>query len=209
MNGTKIKICGLSRPEDIEAANRIRPEFIGFVFWEKSKRYVDPDTAAALRMILDPHIKSVGVFVDEPAEEVSYLLNRGIIDIAQLHGHEDEDYIDSLREMTDKPVMKAFQLKGESEEETRLTLLQAKYSSADYVLIDSGMGSGKTFDWDLLKNFDREYFLAGGLDEGNVAEAIRKTHCFAVDVSSNVETDGRKDEKKMAGFVDAVRSTRD
>jgi phosphoribosylanthranilate isomerase len=71
------------------------------------------------------------------------------------------------------------------------------------------MGSGKTFDWDLLKDFDREYFLAGGLDEGNVAEAIRKTHCFAVDVSSNVETDGRKDEKKMAGFVDAVRSTRD
>ena len=207
MDGTKIKICGLSRPEDIEAANRIRPEFIGFVFWKKSKRYVDPDTASALRLILDPHIKAVGVFVDAPIEEVSDLLNRGIIDIAQLHGHEDEDYIDSLREMTDKPVMKAFQLKGESEEETRLTLLQAKYSSADYVLIDSGMGSGKTFDWDLLKDFDREYFLAGGLDAENVADAIRKTGCYAVDVSSNVETDGRKDEKKIQGFVDAVRST--
>ena len=206
MNGTKIKICGLSRPEDIEAANRIRPEFIGFVFWKKSKRYVDPDTASALRLILDPHIKAVGVFVDAPVEEVSDLLNRGIIDIAQLHGNEDEDYIDDLRELTDKPLMQAFQLKGETEEEAKLTLLQAKYSSADYVLIDSGMGSGKPFNWDLLKGFDREYFLAGGLEEGNVGEAIAKTNCFAVDVSSNVETDGKKDSKKMEGFVNAVRS---
>ena len=206
MSTTKIKICGLSRAEDIEAANHIRPEFIGFVFWEKSKRYVDPDTASALRMILDPKIKAVGVFVDAPVEEVSDLLNRGIIDIAQLHGHEDEDYIDALRELTDKPLMQAFQLKGESEEEAKFTLLQAKYSSADYVLIDSGMGSGRPFNWDLLKGFDREYFLAGGLEEGNVAEAIAKTGCFAVDVSSNVETCGKKDSKKMAGFVDAVRS---
>ena len=195
MSGTKIKICGLSRPEDIEAANHLKPEFVGFVFWPKSKRYVDPDTASALRLILDPKV-----------EEVSDLLNRGIIDIAQLHGHEDEDYINSLRQLTDKPLIQAFQLGKDPKEDPKMTLLRALTSSADYVLIDSGMGSGKTFDWSVLKGFRREYFLAGGLDSGNVSEAVEKTNCFAVDVSSNVETDGKKDSKKMKEFVDAVRN---
>ena len=206
MSGTKIKICGLSRPEDIEAANHLKPEFVGFVFWPKSKRYVDPDTASALRLILDPKIKAVGVFVDAKVEEVSDLLNRGIIDIAQLHGHEDEDYINSLRQKTDKPLIQAFQLGKDPKEDPKMTLLRALTSSADYVLIDSGMGSGKTFDWSVLKGFKREYFLAGGLDSGNVSEAVEKTNCFAVDVSSNVETDGKKDSKKMKEFVDAVRN---
>ena len=205
MNATKIKICGLSRPEDIETANKLSPEFVGFVFWPKSKRYVDPDTASALRLILDPKIKAVGVFVDAKVEEVSDLLNRGIIDIAQLHGHEDEDYINSLRQLTDKPLIQAFQLGKDPKEDPKMTLLRALTSSADYVLIDSGMGSGETFDWRVLEGFKREYFLAGGLHSGNVAEAVEKTHCFAVDVSSNVETDGKKDSKKMKAFVDAVR----
>ena len=205
MNATKIKICGLSRPEDIETANKLSPEFVGFVFWPKSKRYVDPDTASELRLILDPKIKAVGVFVDAKVEEVSDLLNRGIIDIAQLHGHEDEDYINSLRQLTDKPLIQAFQLGKDPKEDPKMTLLRALTSSADYVLIDSGMGSGETFDWRVLEGFKREYFLAGGLHSGNVAEAVEKTHCFAVDVSSNVETDGKKDSKKMKAFVDAVR----
>ena len=110
MTKAKIKICGLSRPEDIEAANKLAPEFIGFVFYKKSKRYVDPETAFALRRILDPKIRAVGVFVDSPVEEVSELLSRGIIDIAQLHGHEDEAYIAALREMTDKPLIQAFRI---------------------------------------------------------------------------------------------------
>ena len=205
MNETKIKICGLRRPEDIEAANRLMPEFVGFVFWGKSKRYVDPETASALRLILDPKIKAVGVFVDAPVEEVSDLLSRGIIDIAQLHGHEDEDYINTLRQLTDKPLIQAFRLGADSKEDVKMTLLRALCSSADYILIDSGMGSGKTFDWRILEGFKREYFLAGGLDSQNVAEAVRMTGAFAVDVSSNVETDGKKDSKKMKEFVDAVR----
>ena len=205
MSKAKIKICGLRRPEDIEAANRLMPEFVGFVFWEKSKRSVDPETASALRLILDPKIKTVGVFVDAKPEEVSDLLNRGIIDIAQLHGHEDEDYINSLRQLTKKPLIQAFRLGEDPKEDVKMTLLRALTSSADYILIDSGMGSGKTFNWRVLEGFKREFFLAGGLDSGNVSEAIAMTGCFAVDVSSNVETDGRKDSKKMKEFVDAVR----
>ncbi len=205
MSKAKIKICGLRHPEDIEAANRLMPEFVGFVFWEKSKRYVDPEKASALRLILDPKIKAVGVFVDAGPEEVSDLLNRGIIDIAQLHGHEDEDYINSLRQMTEKPLIQAFRLGEDPKEDVKMTLLRALCSSADYILIDSGMGSGKTFDWRVLKGFKREFFLAGGLDSENVSEAIAMTGCFAVDVSSNVETCGRKDSKKMKEFVDAVR----
>ena len=203
MSRTKIKICGLRRMEDIEAVNRLKPEFIGFVFWEKSKRYVSPEQAEALRKKLDPKITAVGVFVDAPEEEVSDLLNRGIIDIAQLHGHEDEKYISGLRELTKKPMIQAFQIR--SEESAEEILKKAKNSTAEYVLIDSGMGSGKSFNWDLLKDFPREYFLAGGLDPENVGEAVARTSAFAVDVSSNVETDGKKDEKKMKAFVDAVR----
>lgn len=205
MSESKVKICGLSRVEDIEAANRLIPDYIGFVFWPKSKRYVDPKTASSLRMILDPKIKAVGVFVDAPAVEVSDLLNRGIIDIAQLHGSEDEEYIRFLRASTDKPLIKAFQIRSDDPEQVSKILQEAEESSADYVLIDSGMGSGKTFDWDLLSGFKREYFLAGGLDPENVGEAVARTSAFAVDVSSNVETDGKKDETKMKAFVDAVR----
>ena len=206
MNKTKIKICGLSRPEDIEAANLLKPEYIGFVFYKKSKRYVDPDTASPLRLILDPKILAVGVFVDTPAEEVSELLSRGIIDIAQLHGHEDEEYIASLRKLTDKPLIQAFQIRSEDPEEINEILAKAEKSTADYVLIDSGMGSGSTFNWDHLSGFKREYFLAGGLDTENVKDAIKRTSAFAVDISSNVETDGRKDAKKMKEFVAAVRA---
>ncbi|MBO4474288.1 MAG: phosphoribosylanthranilate isomerase [Clostridiales bacterium] len=209
MSGTKIKICGLSRPADVEAANRLKPEFIGFVFFKKSKRYVDPETAAALRRILDQKIKAVGVFVDAPVEEVSELLSRGIIDFAQLHGHEDEEYIAALRKFTEKPLIRAFQLPKDAsgEQDPKEILRRAQESSADYVLIDSGMGSGEPFDWSLLQGFGREYFLAGGLDAENVGEAITRTSAWAVDVSSNVETDGKKDEEKMREFVHAVRKS--
>lgn len=203
MSETKIKICGLRRMEDIEAVNRLMPDFVGFIFWEKSKRHVTPEQAETLKKRLDPEILAVGVFVDEQIKVVSDLLNRGIIDIAQLHGHEDEKYISDLRKCTEKPLIQAFQIR--SEESADEILKKAKNSTAEYVLIDSGMGSGKSFNWDLLKDFPREYFLAGGLDPENVGEAVARTSAFAVDVSSNVETDGEKDEKKMKAFVDAVR----
>ena len=102
---TKIKLCGMTRPCDMEAANRLQPEYIGFVFAKKSRRYVSPERAAELKALLDPAIRAVGVFVQEPPDQVAALLNTGVIDLAQLHGDEDEAYIQTLRGMTDKPII--------------------------------------------------------------------------------------------------------
>lgn len=196
---TKIKLCGLSRPCDIEAANRLKPEYIGFVFLPKSKRYVDYEKARELKSLLSPEIKAVGVFVDESPQTVAELLNNGTIDIAQLHGGEDEDYIRLLRNLTDKPIIKAFRIQSEDD------ILRAEESSADYILLDSGMGTGTVFNWDLIQNIKRPYFLAGGLDCDNVGEAVGRLHPYAVDVSSGIETNGLKDKEKMAAFVAKVR----
>ena len=108
---TKIKLCGLSRLCDIEAANELKPDYIGFVFASKSKRYVTSEKAAELKSRLLPEIQSVGVFVNEHPQEVAKLLQNGIIDIAQLHGDEDEDYITQLRRLIDKPIIRLFVLK--------------------------------------------------------------------------------------------------
>ena len=196
---TKIKLCGLSRPIDIQVANRLSPEYIGFVFAPKSKRYVTAEKAKELKRLLAPEIKAVGVFVDESPQTVAELLNEGVIDIAQLHGSEDEDYIKLLKELAGKPIIKAFCI--ESEED----IVRAEKSSADYILLDSGTGTGNVFDWSLIKSVKRPYFLAGGLDCTNVGEAIRTLQPYAVDVSSGIETNGLKDINKMTEFVSTVR----
>ncbi len=198
---TRIKLCGLSRPCDIEAANALLPDYIGFVFAKKSRRYVVPEKAKALREKLNPAIKAVGVFVREEPEVVAGLLNDGIIDLAQLHGGEDEAYIARLRTLTDRPLIQAFRVEAPAD------LDRARASSADYILLDNGAGgTGSAFDWSLLRGFDRPYFLAGGLGPGNVAEAIAALQPFAVDVSSGIETDGCKDIEKMKAFVAAARA---
>ncbi len=196
---TAIKMCGLTRECDIQAVNEIKPEYIGFVFWAKSKRYLSPEKALELKKQLDENIKAVGVFVDESVEKVAELLENDIIDIAQLHGHENEDYIKNLREMTDKPMIQAFRIRSESDIE------KAVRSTADMILLDAGMGNGNVFDWSLIKNIQRPYFLAGGLNGENVAEAVKILKPYAVDVSSGIETDGLKDMKKMAEFSAVVR----
>ncbi len=196
---TKIKLCGLSRPCDSKAANTLKPEYIGFVFTPKSRRYVTPQTAAELKQLLSPDIQAVGVFVNEDLEKIADLANKGIIDVVQLHGDEDEDDISRLRQFTDKPVIKAFRI------ETLNDLADAEQCSADYILLDSGGGTGTVFDWNLLKNIHRPYFLAGGLSPDNVGKAVAALHPFAVDVSSGIETGGLKDKTKMAAFVAAVR----
>lgn len=197
---TKIKLCGLSRPCDIEEANALKPEYIGFVFAKKSKRYVSPDKAAALKAMLDPAVQAVGVFVNENVETAAKLANDGVIDVIQLHGGEDEDYIACLRKLTDKPIVKAFRI------DTAEDIQKAERCSADYVLLDSGNGgTGTAFDWSLIEKIDRDFFLAGGLDADNAGEAVRRIKPFAVDVSSGIETDGLKDKVKMAAFVAAVR----
>ena len=197
---TKIKFCGLTRTEDIAAANALKPEYIGFVFAPKSKRYVSPQQAALLRARLDPAIKAVGVFVNEPPEAVARLLNEKLIDIAQLHGQEDAAYLARLRSLTAKSLWQAFRA------ETAAGLAAAARSTADMVLLDSGAGgTGTVFNWKLLQGFPRPYILAGGLDADNAADAVTRLHPYAVDVSSGIETAGKKDPAKMAAFAAAVR----
>lgn len=196
---TRIKLCGLSHLCDIETANKLKPDYIGFVFAPQSRRYITPEQAAEMKRLLDPGICAVGVFTDETPEGAAELLNRGVIDMAQLHGNEDEAYIRKLRKLTDRPIIRAFQIKNGKD------AAEAEQSQADYILLDSGAGTGTAFNWDLIKNIKRSYFLAGGLDAENVPYGIKALHPFAVDVSSGIETDGKKDYGKMAAFVAAVR----
>ena len=197
---TRIKLCGLTRPEDIAAANALQPEYIGFVFAAKSKLAVSREMAAALKAKLSPQIQAVGVFVNETPEAVASLLNTGIIDIAQLHGQEDETYIQCLRKLTNKPLIQAVRVTDAA------SLANAQKSPADLILLDSGAGgTGTSFDWTLLDKFERPYFLAGGLGPDTVGNAVKRFHPYAVDVSSGIETAGKKDPAKMAAFVAAVR----
>lgn len=196
----KIKLCGLMRPSDIEVANLLHPDYIGFVFAKKSRRYVSPERVKTLKELLHPDILAVGVFVDEAPESVAVWLSAGMIDMAQLHGGEDEAYMKKLRGMTDKPIIKAFSVQSEADIE------RAGESSADFVLLDAGSGgTGTTFDRKLLAGMNRPYFLAGGLDAESVEEVVRRWHPYAVDVSSGIETDGVKDAEKMQAFVESVR----
>ncbi len=199
---TKIKLCGLSRQEDIDYVNQLLPEYIGFVFYEKSRRNVTFETAKALKMRLDPRIKAVGVFVDADISFIKKLIEAGTIDLVQLHGSEDEAYIASLRKATEVPVIKAFKVESADD------IARASASSADYVLLDSGMGSGRPFDWTMIAGMRRVFFLAGGISADNAGEAIKRCHPFALDVSSMIETDGVKDFEKMKAFAVAVRGSR-
>ena len=196
---TKIKLCGLSRIEDIKAANELKPDYIGFVFAAKSKRRVSHLKAAELKSKLNPETKAVGVFLDDDLDTVGALMNLGIVDLVQLHGSEDEEYLTKLRAITDKPIIKAFIINNEDD------VKRAEASSADYILLDGGKGEGRAFNWKLLEKINRPYFLAGGLNANNAAAAVADLHPFAVDVSTGIETDGVKDKEKMTAFVAAVR----
>ncbi len=200
---TKIKLCGLSRECDIYEANILMPEFIGFVFYNKSKRFVTVEKAKMLKEKLCPDIKSVGVFVNEHIQKVVNIINESIIDIVQLHGNEDEEYISSLRKLISIPIIKAFSINSEKD------VQNANNSSADYVLLDCGSGgTGKSFDWTFAAKVKRQYFLAGGLNTFNVAEAIEELNPYAVDVSSGIESAGLKDKEKMKNFVYEVRKVK-
>ncbi len=194
---TKIKMCGIRRTEDISFANALLPEYIGYVFAKKSKRYISPPDAAELTKLLDSRITPVGVFVNEPIENVVSTVNSGIVKIAQLHGSEDEEYISRLHDRG-ITVIKAFIVR--SEEDIRA----AESSSADFILLDAGMGDGKAFDHKLLNGISRQYFLAGGLNPGNAASAA-ELEPYCLDVSSGIETGGFKDFRKMTQFTEIVR----
>jgi phosphoribosylanthranilate isomerase len=196
----KIKICGLKRLEDIEIVNKYKPDYIGFVFAD-SKRKVTNDLASKMKKYLDSSIKSVGVFVDEDIDEIIKLYDEGIIDIAQLHGLENEEYIKKLKQKSNYrlEIINAIEMSGEKD------LLEYENSLADYLLLDSGKGSGKTFDWRLIrKDLKKEFFLAGGLNSENISKAIEEFNPYAVDLSSGVETDGYKDELKIKKVMEEV-----
>lgn len=199
-NKIKIKLCGLTRPSEIETANLLHPDYVGFVFAKKSRRYVSSERVKTLKELLHPDILAVGVFVDEMPEVVAEWLSAGMIDMAQLHGGEDEAYIKKLRNLTQKPIIKAFSVENED------SIKQACESAADYVLLDAGEGgTGTAFDRNLLAGMNRPYFLAGGLDPSTVGVAVKRWRPYAVDVSTGIETDGVKDAEKMQAFVKNVR----
>ena len=196
----KIKICGLTRTCDIEAVNAAKPEYIGFVFAE-SRRRVTPEQAADLRRGLSDGIIPVGVFLYEKAAFIAELVKNGTIGMIQLHGNEDDEYIKSLKQLTDAPVIKAVPVQKAGD------VQKYDLSSADYLLLDNKTGgTGHAFDWGLIGKSAKPYFLAGGLNIDNVAAAINQTAPFAVDVSSGVETNGLKDFVKINDFVGRVRS---
>ncbi len=196
----KVKMCGLRRTEDIMYANSVLPNFIGYVFAPQSKRFVTAEQAIEFTKSLDSRIIPVGVFVNEPVENVIKIFNIGAIKIAQLHGNEDENYIAMLQ--SEKiPVIKAFIVK------TKADIEAAEVSPADHILLDAGMGDGKQFSYDLLNDIRRPYFLAGGLDTQNAAAAVSLLQPYAVDVSSGIETDGFKNCEKMKKFMEIIRNT--
>ncbi len=195
-----VKYCGIQREEDIDVLNRCHPDLAGVILVPDRRRYIRPEKVMELRRKLDPTISVVGVFVNEEIKVVQDLLDRGIIDVVQLHGQETEEYIRELKAGTDAKIIKAFGIRSEEDCE------RAERSSADLVLLDSpGGGTGETFNWTLLQKIKRPYILAGGLNCSNIEEAIRVLHPYGVDVSSGIETDGRKDEKKMQDFMDLAR----
>ena len=200
---TKIKICGLKRPEDITYVNEAKPDYCGFIIeFPKSSRNVTGALVRELTAKLNPDIIPVGVFVNAAPERVEELLLDGTIHIAQLHGQEDEAYIKKLKSLTDHPVMKAFSIQEKKD------LDAAAASSADLILLDHGKGgTGETFDWSLLEGWrKRPYFLAGGLNPENIPEAIQRIHPWGIDLSSAVETDGKKDREKVLQAVKTVRN---
>lgn len=202
----KVKICGLTKPEDIKAANTVLPDYVGFVF-AKSRRQIDIATAIRLKAALSSKIKAVGVFVNETVDQIAALVQADIIDAVQLHGYEDTDYIARLRSEVRVPIIRAVRVQSAE---------QISYygkMSCDYLLLDTYVkgergGSGQTFDWNVIPELQKPYFLAGGLNPQNVLNAVKTLHPYCVDVSSGVETDGVKDSGKMKEFVQLVRSVR-
>lgn len=201
---SKIKICGLRRMEDISFVNEYRPDYIGFVFSE-SRRQVTPEQAQALKEALHPKIQAVGVFVNKPVPFIVQLVKQHIIDLVQLHGDEDADYLSALKKAAGCPVIKAVRV------QSREQVTQAQKLPCDYLLLDafsksSYGGTGSSFDWSIIpKELSKPFFLAGGLSCENIAQAAGLVRPYCLDVSSGAETNGVKDRSKIKKIIETVR----
>jgi phosphoribosylanthranilate isomerase len=203
----KMKICGLRTREDAEAVNAVLPEYTGFIFDSTRKRYIAPEKAEEIRQLLDPSIHPIGVFVNAGTEEILGVLQQCRLDMVQLHGDESDVEIEELRVAVSEAfperkltIVKAFRVDSKGDVE------RAEKSAADLILLDHGAGgTGESFDWNLLKECRREFFLAGGLAPENVRTAIELARPWGVDASSSLETDGHKDPEKIRRFAEAVR----
>jgi phosphoribosylanthranilate isomerase len=190
---TKIKICGLTSDADIEIVNAEKPDYIGFVFAE-SRRQITPERARELRALLDPDIIPVGVFVNSDPDIIGGLFDSGVIQIAQLHGGESEDYIYDLRG-SGVPIIQAIR-DGRGDKPSR---------QAAFHLFDSPQGgSGAAFDWRNLPDTGKAFFLAGGIGLHNIQAALQ-LQPYAIDISSGAETDGVKNREKIRQLIAACR----
>ncbi|MDO4620403.1 MAG: phosphoribosylanthranilate isomerase [Lachnospiraceae bacterium] len=198
----EVKICGNKTVDDIQILNRYKPDYAGCILSPGFRRSISEQTAAELRKELMKAIPLVGVFVDDDPERIERLLKEGIIDIAQLHGSEEAAVIRRLKEKTSCEIWKVFRMKGDVDYQ------KIESCPADLVLLDAGTGSGECFDWKKTAQVTRPFILAGGLQAGNVAEAVAQTRPYAVDVSSAVECDGRKNEERIAEFIRKARGAK-
>lgn len=202
----KVKICGIKNLQDVQAVNKHKPDFAGFVFYPLTKRYVSLIVAQRLKAALNRHIKTVGVFVNAPVEEIAAAAELGIIDLVQLHGDEGNAYIAELKKICKLPIIKAVRVQDEND------IKRAGYYNCDYLLFDTYSqsaygGTGRQFNTQLLKGvkIHKPYFIAGGLNAENVRRALKGLTPFAADVSGGVETDGGKDAAKIKAFIKQVK----
>ena len=195
---TKFKICGLMKPEDICYVNEAKPNYIGFILSPGFRRSISRELAAEMKKNLSEDILATGVFVDEEIPFILSFAEDGIIDQIQLHGSETDEYISELKKKTELPVIKAFKAGTVTEEEL-------KTNPADMYIIDSGKGTGKTFDWSLVPRIYKPWLLAGGITAENAEDAIRRLKATGLDLSSSVETDGYKDREKIIEITNIVR----
>ncbi len=198
----KIKICGLKRIEDIEYINQAGIDYAGFIFADNSKRKIAPVCASTLKKVLNKNIKSVGVFVNQDIAFIMELIRTKIIDLVQLHGSEDNNFIRELKNISGIEIIKAFKA------DDRLAFNIA-HTTADYVLTDSSTqnsfgGTGMTFDWGLIPETNKKIFLAGGINISNIDFAL-KQKVYCLDINSGVETDGCKDRQKIIELTERIR----
>ena len=202
---TRVKICGITNLEDAINAAKLGADFLGFNFYKKSPRYIEESEARKIIKKIPNNVKKVGISVNENINNVISIVKNLNLDLVQLHGDEKPEYCKQLKDKSKKSIIKAFRIKTNKDIKT-----MERYN-ADFLMFDAhkdGMfgGTGKTFDWNMLKGIKKPLFLSGGLNPENVEDAIKIAKPYAVDVASGVEENPRKkDYNKMKKFIEAVK----